>query len=60
MRAELTRYDFADVQTLGKLEVFENDNKVACPMCGEKGPKRVMSKTFTKGSAKKGNLTFPT
>lgn len=40
--------------------LFENDSKVTCPVCGEKGPKRVMSKAFTKASATKGNLLFPT
>jgi len=40
--------------------LFENDNKVTCPMCGETGPKRRMSKAFTKCSSTKGNLSFPT
>ena len=40
--------------------LFENDKKVACPVCGEKGPRRIMSKAFTKGAVNKGNLTFPT
>ena len=40
--------------------LFENDNKVACPMCGEKGPKRRMSKVFGKVSETRANLSFPT
>ena len=40
--------------------LFENDNRVICPMCGEKGPKRKISKACTKGSSTKENLTFPT
>jgi len=40
--------------------LYENDSKVTCPMCGEKGPKRRVSKNFTKGSSIKDNLTFPT
>ena len=40
--------------------LLEKDSKVTCPMCGEKGPKRVISKTSSKVSKTKGNLTFPT
>ena len=40
--------------------LFENDSKVTCTMCGEKGPKRRVSNIFTKGSSIKDNLTFPT
>jgi putative FmdB family regulatory protein len=40
--------------------ISEDDRKVTCPMCGEKGPKRKVSKPFTKGAPTKGNLTFPT
>lgn len=38
----------------------EDDNKVTCPMCGEKGPKRVISRTHGKVSGTEGNLDFPT
>ncbi len=40
--------------------IFDNDDKVTCPMCGEAGPKRVMSKANTKGSTTRENLKFPT
>jgi putative FmdB family regulatory protein len=40
--------------------LFENDDKVACPVCAEKGPGRIMSRADTKGVVDKGNLTFPT
>ena len=40
--------------------LFENDRKVTCPTCGEKGPKKVMSRAIGKVSETKGNLNFPT
>jgi putative FmdB family regulatory protein len=40
--------------------LFENDGKVECPVCGEKGSKRLVSKASTKGSETRGNLKFPT
>ena len=40
--------------------LMENDSEVVCHMCGEKGPKRRISKAFIKGLGKKGNLSFPT
>ena len=40
--------------------LFDNDSKVTCPTCGEKEPKRRMSKAFSKVSETKGNLNFPT
>ncbi|HEY96961.1 MAG TPA: zinc ribbon domain-containing protein [Dehalococcoidia bacterium] len=40
--------------------LFDKDSKVTCPMCGEKGPKRKISKTSTGGSPNKGNLSSPT
>ena len=38
----------------------ENDSEVVCRMCGEKGPKRRMSKAFTQDFVSEGNLNFPT
>ena len=40
--------------------ISDNDDKIACPVCGEKDAKRMMSRTFSQGISTKGNLMFPT
>jgi putative FmdB family regulatory protein len=42
--------------------IHDNDEAVACPACGKKGPKRVIGRVFCGGSSPstRGNLTFPT
>ena len=40
--------------------IYDNDDKVACPVCDEKGAKRMISRTYSQGLSNKGNLTFPT
>ena len=40
--------------------ISDNDDKVICPVCGEKAAKRRVSRTFSQGLTTKGNLQFPT
>ena len=38
----------------------ENDEKVTCPVCGEKEVRKVMSRAYAKNFSSRGNLSFPT
>jgi putative FmdB family regulatory protein len=40
--------------------IYDNDDSVACPKCGEKKPRRVLSSVFCQYTDGKGNLRFPT
>lgn len=41
--------------------IFEGDDKVACPKCGEKKLRRVVSRFFNRSQTEyRGNLRFPT
>jgi putative FmdB family regulatory protein len=40
--------------------ISESDKEVACPKCGQKGPKRVIAPVCGGASSSKGNLRFPT
>jgi putative FmdB family regulatory protein len=40
--------------------IFSSDSKVECPVCGEKKPQRIVSRTSSRNSTTPGNLRFPT
>ena len=40
--------------------IFDSDRKVACPVCGEKKPQRIISRVHSQNPSGRGNLTFST
>jgi putative FmdB family regulatory protein len=40
--------------------INDDDSKVECPVCGEKKPRRMVSRVFGKNCSDGGNLSFPT
>lgn len=40
--------------------IFSRDDKIKCPVCGEKNPQRVISRASTQDSLTRGDLFFPT
>ena len=40
--------------------INDDDIEVECPECGEKKPRRIVSRVFGKGGSEGGNPSFPT
>ena len=57
-------YEYQCLMCGEKFEVFrginDDDGKVECPVCGEKKPRRIVSRVGGKDGNDKGNLSFPT
>ena len=40
--------------------INDDDGEAECPICGEKKPRRIVSRTFGMGGSDGGKLSFPT